>query len=203
MFLTMRFAFSFRLMAFSFSMKNIRNSSSLLIASPLIFLGILLLLVEWVVHCDSAQASVMENDPQGFQGIRWGTALNTLPNLVLVDQSEHIQTYVFVEEPARLGEISVESVKLLAIDQQLARVLIRYRGEQTHSKIVKFLESAFGKIDLRRGAMVRGLNQQYFWRGMETEINLTYDGFRERGYLAMQSRVLAPGFLDVLSDHGH
>jgi hypothetical protein len=179
-------------------MKNVRNSLFLSIGAALLAIEILLF---W--HWDFAQASVIENDPQGFQGIRWGTDLNTLPNLVLVDQSDHIQTYVFVEQPPRFGEVSVESIKLLAIDQQLARVLIRYHGEQTHSRIVKFLESAFGKIDLRRGAMVRGLNQQYFWRGMETEINLTYHGFRERGYLVMQSRVLAPGFLDVLSDHGH
>ena len=113
-------------------------------------IGAVLLAIEILLfwYWDFAQASVIENDPQGFQGIRWGTDLNTLPNLVLVDQSDHIQTYVFVEQPPRFGEVSVESIKLLAIDQQLARVLIRYHGEQTHSRIVKFLESAFGKIDL-------------------------------------------------------
>jgi len=51
--------------------------------------------------------------------------------------------------------------------------------------------------------MIRGLNQEYSWRLDETEISLSYRGLGERGFLMIQSRVLAPRFLELLSDHTH
>ena len=48
--------------------------------------------------------------------------------------------------------------------------------------------------------MTRGLNQQYNWRGTETEINLTYQAGTERGYIFIDSRTLAPRFNDDITD---
>jgi hypothetical protein len=48
--------------------------------------------------------------------------------------------------------------------------------------------------------MMRGLNQQYTWRGTDTEINLTYHANTERGYIFIDSRTLAPRFNDRITD---
>ena len=48
--------------------------------------------------------------------------------------------------------------------------------------------------------MARGLNQQYNWRGSDTEINLTYQAGTERGYIFIDSRTLAPRFNDYITD---
>ncbi len=81
--------------------------------------------------------------------------------------------------------------------------MIRYRNEDTHNRIKQALESEFGKIRHNRGSMIRGLNQEYSWRLEETEISLSYRGLGERGLLMIQSRILAPRFLELLSEHTH
>jgi len=139
----------------------------------------------------------------GFQGIPWGSTLAELPQLVLVEPDERVDIYEYKEGPARFANEPVDYIKLYAIDNQFARVMIRYRNEETHNRIKQALESEFGKIQHNRGSMIRGLNQEYSWRLDETEINLSYRGLGERGLLMIQSRILAPRFLDLLSDHTH
>ena len=139
----------------------------------------------------------------GFQGIPWGSALAEMSQLVLVEPDERVDIYEYKDGPPRFANEPVEFIKLYAIDDQFARVMIRYRNEETHDRIKQALESEFGKIQHNRGSMIRGLNQEYSWRLEETEINLSYRGLGERGLLMIQSRVLAPRFLDLLSDHTH
>ncbi|MEE8125063.1 MAG: hypothetical protein V3T42_04550, partial [Nitrospirales bacterium] len=69
--------------------------------------------------------------------------------------------------------------------------------------VMNYLESTFGKVDSGRGSMIRGLNQQYTWRGTETEVDLSYRGLGERGFITVESRVLSPAYMDILSEHSH
>ena len=145
----------------------------------------------------------IQEDPNGFEGIEWGTSLLSHPDLTLVELDERINTFQFQALRSPLSSIAVESVKLLSIDGQFARVMIRYQGSQVHSQIMEYLQAHFGAIQLMPGSMMRGLNQGYLWRGVDTEINLNYRGLGERGFILFQSRILAPRFLDSLSDHSH
>lgn len=137
----------------------------------------------------------------GFQGIPWGSALTELSQLVLVEPDERVDIYEYKDGPPRFANEPVDFIKLYAIDDQFARVMIRYRNEETHNRIKQALESEFGKIRHNRGSMIRGLNQEYSWRLEETEISLSYRELGERGLLTIQSRILAPRFLELLSDH--
>ena len=85
---------------------------------------------------------------------------------------------------------AVEQVGVLAfeLDSKLAEV------------VIAFLEEEFGRMERLPGQMLRGLNQQYTWRGSESELNLTYQAGTERGYLFLDSRSLAPRFNDLLAD---
>ena len=139
--------------------------------------------------------------PPGFQGIPWGSALAELSQFVLVDPDDRVDIYEYKEGPPRFANGPVEAIKLYAIDAQFARVMIRYRTEETHNRIKQALESEFGKIQHSPGSMIRGLNQEYSWRLEETEISLSYRELGERGLLTIQSRILAPRFLELLSDH--
>ena len=55
-------------------------------------------------------------------------------------------------------------------------------------------------IDRSPGAASRGLDQQYNWRGPETEVNLTYGEAKQQGYLFIESRLLAPRFNEGIFD---
>ena len=67
-------------------------------------------------------------------------------------------------------------------------------------KCSSFSNSAYGAIDSPPGQMLRGLNQQYTWRGPDTEISLTYQANRDRGFIFIESRNLAPRFQDRIAD---
>jgi hypothetical protein len=63
-----------------------------------------------------------------------------------------------------------------------------------------YLERQFGPIERIPGQMMRGLNQQYNWRGSDSEINVTYQANTERGFMFLDSRTLAPRFNDHIAD---
>jgi hypothetical protein len=92
------------------------------------------------------------------------------------------------------------SILYVSFDDQFARVTIRYQGETVHKHVLSFLESRHGTLQRIPGQMARGLNQQYTWRGSDTEINVTYQGGTERGYIFIDSRNLAPRFNDDITD---
>jgi len=142
----------------------------------------------------------MLNDPNGFQNIEWGAALAGRPDVVPARTSPHISEYRSTSGPASFAGAEMTSILLLAIDNQFARVTIRYQSEQTHAQVMRFLEAQFGPLERIPGQMARGLNQQYNWRGPDTEINVTYQASTERGFIFIDSRTLAPRFNDHITD---
>ena len=148
------------------------------------------------------EAGTLLNDPKGFRNIPWGAPLTNQTELALVQNLDRVLGYEVQKESPHLGDTKVESLRLFTIDGQFGRVTIRYQGKETHDAVLAYLQSQFGPIDRSPGSMMRGLNQQYNWRGPDTEINLTYEAKRERGYLFIESRSLSPRFNDALADTG-
>jgi hypothetical protein len=159
-------------------------------------LGLFLLLL----RPSLSDAVSMTNDPKGFQNIVWGAALKVRTDLEPTRKGPNIIEYQFKNTPPSFANIPVESVRLSTVDDQFARVTIRYQGEETHKRILAYLEAEFGRTEHLPGQMLRGLNQQYNWRGSESEINLTYQASTERGFIFLDSRTLAPRFNDLLAD---
>lgn len=144
------------------------------------------------------QAISMSKDPEGFRGIAWGANLASVEGLELKHAWDHIKEYRYTSDHPHLGNEAVELVKLTTVEDKFARVHIRYQGKQTHKRILAYLQKTFGTIERIPGSMVRGLNQQFTWRGPHTDINLTYQGMGERGFVYIESRELAPRFTDLL-----
>lgn len=142
----------------------------------------------------------MMNDPRGFHDITWGSALSSRDDLETVRTSPHVIEYLRKSEPTSFAGVEMTSIRYVSLDDQFARVMIRYQGEQVHKQVLRFLESQFGGLERIPGQMARGLNQQYTWRGAESEINLTYQAETERGYIFIDSRTLAPRFNDYITD---
>ncbi len=142
----------------------------------------------------TASAVNMANDPKGFQGIPWGTALAGLPDVTLVESADRIKQFDLKQGPPRLGEATVESLRLVSIDGKFARAIVRYQGMKTHQLVLKHLQSQFGPLDLTPGQIASGILQQFTWLGPESEVNMTYDVKRDRGIIFFESRVLAPKF---------
>lgn len=147
-----------------------------------------------------AHAVPMVNDPNGFQNLAWGMALTTRPDLEIARAGPHVNEYRLRDSPPLYAGIPVESLRLLSVDEQFARVTIHYQGDHLHKQILAYLEQQFGSLERIPGQMMRGLNQQYTWRGTDTEINVTYHANTERGFVFIDSRTLAPRFNDHITD---
>lgn len=150
--------------------------------------------------CSLTQAGTLQHDPKGFHDIVWGSPLGGRPDVEAVKTGEHITEYRLKSGAPIFEGIPVESIRLSAVDEQFARVTIRYQGDLIHKQIMTSLEQRFGPVERLPGQMMRGLNQQYNWRGTETEINVTYQANTERGFLFIDSRTMAPRFNDYIAD---
>lgn len=142
----------------------------------------------------AASAVNMVNDPKGFQGIPWGTALADSPDVTMVESAARIKQFDLKRSPPRLGDITVESLRLVSIDAKFARVVVRYQGMATHQSILKYLQAQFGPLDLTPGQITRGVLQQFTWSGPESDVNLTYDAHRDRGFIFIENRALVQKF---------
>ncbi|MFO0774640.1 MAG: hypothetical protein U0172_08260 [Nitrospiraceae bacterium] len=147
----------------------------------------------------------MQDDPKGFLNppdthYAWGSTLDDNPALKRTYTSPTISEYQLNDRPPQIDTIPVSTVKFSSLQGEFARVTVRYQGEATHKQLLAYLQRRYGPLDRTPGQMVRGLNQQFNWRGVDTEINLTYEGQSERGYIFFDSRTLAPRFNDGITD---
>jgi hypothetical protein len=147
--------------------------------------------------------NLINDDPKGFDGIPWGSSLSEREDLKLADTAGDIKGYDRKEGPLPLGKIPVDYMRYLTIGDKFARVTIRYHGKETHNQLLAYLQSQYGQLDRTPGQMVRGLNQQFNWRGTDTEINMTYEAQGDRGYVFFDSRVLSPRFNDNIADNAY
>ncbi len=174
------------------------------VVSPLTLLLVTVLFPAALLYTmPAAHAVVMVNDPKGFNGIQWGTTLNDRPELALVNTARRIKEYDLKNGPIPLGEATVETMRLSTVDDKFARVTIRYRGKDVHARILAHLQAKYGPLDRTPGQTMRSFNQQYNWRGTDTEVNMTYEGQGERGFLFIESTVLAPRFNDSLPESAY
>jgi hypothetical protein len=161
----------------------------------------LALLTGWLaVSPLAAFAGPMAKDPEGFRGMAWGSSLADSPDLMLVETANLIKGYDLKNGPDLLGEARVDVMRFLTINEKFARVTVRYHGKETHKQVLDYLQRELGPLDRSPGVVTRGAGLQYNWRGPETEVNLTYEGQGERGYIFIDSRVLAPRFNDFITD---
>jgi hypothetical protein len=168
--------------------------------APLAIFRLFLFILGTMVCTESGWAVPMMNDPKGFHNIAWGAALTARQDMEATRSGPHINEYRRKTEPPSFAGAEMTSILYVSVDDQFARVTIRYQGEHVHARVLNFLETQFGPLEHIPGQMARGLNQQYNWRGSESEINLTYQASTERGYIFIDSRTLAPRFNDHIAD---
>ena len=170
------------------------------VARPGLWLILLLIAVGAVLP---AGAVPIEHDPNGYNGTAWGSPYSAPLDFVKADENGKVQTFEYRGSRPMLGPVAVESVKTFTIGGQFARVMARYRGKATHAEMLTHLQALYGAIDRTPGLMTHGSGQQFNWRGAETEVNLTYEPVKERGFVFIDSAILAPRFNDNLPEHAY
>jgi len=150
------------------------------------------LLTGWMLSSPMLAGAVsMTNDPKGFRNIVWGTALNTRTDLEPTRQGPNIIDYRFKNAPPTFADIPVESLQLSTVDDQFARVTVRYHGKDAHDQLLAFLQSRYGAIDRTPGQFTGGAVKIFAWQGDETAVSLRYDTRTDRGIIFFENPSLA------------
>lgn len=130
------------------------------------------------------------DDPEGFENIPWGATLSQVEHFVKVEDDGRLQTYERTGEPPAFGGTPVDSVRFTAYEGKLGRVTVRYRGKDTHERILTYLQSKYGPLDRTPGQISVGAVKVHAWHGFNTEVTLRFETNVERGIIFFESRML-------------
>ncbi len=146
-----------------------------------------------------ALAVPMLNDPNGFEGIPWGTLLSEREHFVVIEDAGRLQTYEQAVQPPSLGSTPVDSIRLTTFEKKFGRATVRYSGKDTHEKILTYLQSKYGPLDRTPGQIAVGPVKVYAWHGFDTEITLRFETGPDRGIIFFESLTLPEKLVDGTS----
>ena len=130
------------------------------------------------------------NDPNGFEGLPWESALTEDAQYRKVEEAGRLLSYELKTGQPALGTIPVEVLRYTTFDGKFGRVLVRYQGKDTHEQILAYLQAKYGPLDRTPGQISVGPIRVYAWHGFDTEITLRYESRIERGVIFFESRIL-------------
>ena len=153
-------------------------------------LHIMALFVGLLIQAALALAVPIVNDPNGFEGLPWESALTEGDQFAKVEEAGQLRSYELKTGQPALGTIPVEVLRYTTFDGKFGRVLVRYQGKDTHEQILTYLQTKYGPLDRTPGQISVGPIRVYAWHGFDTEITLRYESRIERGIIFFESRIL-------------
>jgi hypothetical protein len=153
-------------------------------------LHIVALFAGLLIQAALALAVPILNDPNGFEGLPWESALTEGDQFAKVEEAGRLRSYELKTGRPALGTIPVEVLRYTTFDGKFGRVLVRYQGKDTHEQILAYLQTKYGPLDRTPGQISVGPIRVYAWHGFDTEITLRYESRSERGIIFFESRIL-------------
>ena len=132
----------------------------------------------------------MQNDPNGFEGIPWGTTFLETDTFMKVEDAGRSQTYELKTGTPSLGPVKVDSMRFVTSEDKFARVTVRYQGKAIHDQILTYLQSLYGPLDRTPGQIASGPVKFFSWTGFETDVKLRYEIGTDRGIIFFESQQL-------------
>ena len=142
----------------------------------------------------------MQNDPNGFEGIPWGTTFLETDTFKKVEDAGRSQTYELKTGTPSLGPVKVDSMRFVTSEDKFARVTVRYQGRAIHDQILTYLQSLYGPLDRTPGQIASGPVKFFSWTGFETDVNLRYEIGTDRGIIFFESQQLRRKMTDSSTD---
>jgi hypothetical protein len=154
-------------------------------------LDALFFLAAWLVVEPAGGARIID-DPNGFNGYTWGTAMAAFPSLKLVkdlgstDFVSSVGVYEIPGETLALNGVPVSEIHYRFIDGQLESVQLRYAGRENREKLMRWVEDHYGKVTPADRKMVNAVQ----WFGDKTTVTLSWNFTSQQGMLLFISQAL-------------
>ena len=146
-----------------------------------------------------AEAARIKEDPDGFNGHRWGAALAEYPAFKLLqdlgstDFAANAGVYESPGEALTLNDVPIKAVRYRFINEQMESIHLRYEGRDNRERLMAWLEHRYGKLSISERKMVNSVQ----WFGDKTTVTLTYNPRTHEGGLWFTSQVLNHLFNDI------
>ena len=125
------------------------------------------------------------SEPNGFNGIKWGTDIATL-NSMKHYKGTPKGTEVFLKKNENLvfGRAKLERIEYYFVENKLEKVLIIVKGSENWDAFKKAVFDTYG-LGLKEKRTFGGLTERYEWRGQITDMGLGYNPSVKKGSLFM------------------
>ena len=117
--------------------------------------------------------------PTNFRGIKWGTKITELQDMVFVESREQLKAYVMENDDLRIGSTDIKTVFYLFSEDFFCGILVEYQGLDNHKKIKNLYIEKYGNPKIVNEQKMRW---EWVWPG-EVGVAVKYDKQKEAGYL--------------------
>lgn len=131
-----------------------------------------LVLISVVLSASFAcKCSAFENEPDNFRGIKWGTTLADLPDMVVQRTSGEEKICQRKNDKMQIGDATLNTLEYAFYKERFYGVFIEYQGYDKYLSLTDTLFYAYGKQD---GVGIDGF-ASYYWDGINVKVWFRYD----------------------------
>jgi hypothetical protein len=121
----------------------------------------------------------MENEPEGFGGINWGTNLNTLNDMQLVQEKGAIGLYLRLNDKASIEKKEPRRADYFFYKDRLAAVRIPFNGINSFNDLKLALTEEHGEAQYQNDLL-----NKFVWKGELVIIVFKYIEITKKGHIA-------------------
>jgi hypothetical protein len=128
--------------------------------------------------CDAVRKKIaaFPNQPDGFRGIKWGTRVEDLEHLKLLEQTGDFEVYAKTDDNLNLGETDLEKIVYMFYKGRFAGLVIEYESAINYRIIDRALVEYYGP-----GQPQSNIQKKHQWDGFEVLIGHEFNSGKNKG----------------------
>jgi hypothetical protein len=127
-------------------------------------LGTLVLLLI-IALCVAIPAFAFKNEPDEFRGIKWGTNIGQLTDMVLSGDSGEEKFYLRKNDKMQIGDATLDTLEYAFYKERFFAVFIKFKGDTNSDSLWDTLSYVYGKSD-GKGLEVGS----FYWEGTTVKL---------------------------------
>ena len=128
--------------------------------------------------CVSMPAFAFQNEPDGFRGIKWGTDISQLNDMVFDSGDGDVKYYSRKADKMKIGDTDIEQIGYGFYKNRFYTVKIRFSGFSNFTRLKASLLDQYGSGDKPFSRL-----EDYSWVGSTVSIVMNFDETFDKGKL--------------------
>jgi len=137
-----------------------------------IYLSSLVVLIAF----SNSRGFAFQNEPDGFRGIKWGTDIRKLPDMVLLEREGDVKIYYRKFDKLKIEDVYVDEIVYRFCKNRFCAVHILFDGFSNFTKLKSVLVRQHGQ-----GENPNRHLEKYFWLGANVNIDIEYNEVERKG----------------------